>query len=93
MKRFLVLPLLPLVASCAGTSPVPIAPGTFFVSVPVTAERGVEAARILATANAHRHCDREDRVTEILDVQHTPGDAGMPEAIDLVFRCGGAFED
>jgi hypothetical protein len=88
MIRALPVGLVLGLAACAGTAPVPIAPGTFFVSVPITPERDEAAARALATGNAEEHCDRRRRAADILDEQFTPAHDGMPDAIDLVFRCG-----
>jgi len=87
MIRACAIAVVCLLAACAGTAPVPIAPGTFFISVPITQERDEAAARALARENAEDHCVRRRLPTEILDVQFTPAHDGMPDAIDLVFRC------
>nr|TFG55560.1 MAG: hypothetical protein E4H34_00230 [Hyphomicrobiales bacterium] len=84
---------VPLLAGCAGGAPVPLTPGTYYVSIALSESRGETDARMRARENADRHCDRYDRKSEILDSRIMEGEGGQAASLDLIFRCGEALDD
>jgi len=77
-----------LLASCAGTAPVPLAPNIFYVSVPIIDSRDEAAARALAARNANAQCERSSSGMEIQDSRIIEGEGSEPDSFDMVFRCG-----
>jgi hypothetical protein len=80
---------LPGMASCTGTigpGPVPIAPGTFYMSIALSQSLGADAARQQAETRADRYCGRNGGA--ILDAQTVPGSEAGSSSLDVVFRCG-----
>jgi hypothetical protein len=75
-------------AGCAGGAPVPLTPGTYYVSITLNESRGESDARIRAEENARRYCGRFDRDTEILDSRLMNGEGSQSASLDLIFRCG-----
>ncbi|MEE8438388.1 MAG: hypothetical protein V3S07_02290 [Micropepsaceae bacterium] len=77
-----------LLSSCASGAPVPLTPGTYYVSIAMSDDRNEAVARAQAEENADRHCNFRDLSPEILDSRVIESPDGQKDSLDLIFRCG-----
>ncbi len=76
-----------LLSGCASGAPVPLTPGTYYVSIALSEDRNEAAARAQAEENAYRHCVFRGLTPEILDSRVIEGADGQSDSLDLIFRC------
>jgi hypothetical protein len=76
-----------VLTGCAGGAPVPLTPGTYYVSIALSRSGSESAARNQAEENANNYCDKDGRKTEILDSKIIDAEGAAGPSLDLIFRC------